>query len=95
MILQCNKRNKYQSITTFLLIFITYETLLIVYPTKVRDWFNNLLLYHNHLYEQLYGYATISQYISQPLLSYKDVKILVLVIFSIKGKGLQLILKII
>jgi hypothetical protein len=37
----------------------------------------------------LYGSANITQYISQSLLSYKDVKILVLVIFSIKGTVLQ------
>jgi len=56
MILQCNKRAKYQAVTTSLLIFMTYETLLTVglYPTKVRDWINNLLLYHSRLYQQSY-----------------------------------------
>jgi len=54
MTLHCNKRTKYQAVTTSLLIFMTYETLWIVYRTKVRDWLNNLLLYHSHLYQQSY-----------------------------------------
>jgi len=54
MILQCNKRNKYQAVATSLLIFMTCETSPMVYPTKVRDWVNNLLLYHSHLYQQSY-----------------------------------------
>jgi hypothetical protein len=86
MIFQCNKRTTYQAVTTFLLIFLTYETLPTVYPTKVRVRLTKLSsLSEPFVPAKLYGCATITQYISQSLLGYKDVTILVLVTFSIKA----------
>ena len=76
-------------------LYTYYETLPIVYHTKIRVRLTKLAsLSQPFIPAKLYGYATITQYISQSLLSYKDVEMLILVIFSIKRTLLQLILKI-